>query len=682
MKYKLLYIYVLFCGIAMLYSETLTYPIRNESKPQFDNAGNLQHMSSAVHSEPGEPMLPVKRMKFLLPPETDLQSVSVHFVATSTDTIRGIYSIPPAPLERTEDVIITPDNRSIEDGKDLSIYGDTTFFPKTFLYATQTGKLREYKIVTVTLFTARYNPFCNSVESYSEGELCIRYKTVSNISGKNGNIVPQHTHTLLKTLVANYDDIIDSYRQYPVSRNRNSGYTIITTSAIKAGSKKLNDFIASKRSRGFTVETVTDLGNAEAIRNWLTQNYLSKNIEYVLLIGDPTTGTGDVPMKMTYPWRETPTDFYYSDLSGNWDRNGNGKYGEQGDLGSGGIDLMSEVGVGRIPVYGNDYAILDEILTKTIAYENAPENEIAWRRKLMMAMKGYNAPAEGSRVGEAAKKKISALNSDWSYYRIYDDATGSPELTGVSENFVLYAMSMVETGFVLWMTHGSATDAHSVMSVNGTKQWNKNKQSFVFCGSCLNATPSKSNNLTYSLLKNGSIGAIGGTQTTLFSTGSSMENTGYNSAYMCQFSANLAGKNMHIIDALNTVKASNAPSGNNLQNYMAFTLYGCPAIGIETNSSGVGNTLSESTKSLSKTSLLQVTQKKRTLDISYFLTQKNNIEVALYTPTGQTVQTYASDIKTPGAHTTSLSIESISPGFYFLRLSSHGHSVTQKIVIQ
>ena len=33
-----------------------------------------------------------------------------------------------------------------------------------------------------------------------------------------------------------------------------------------------------------------------------------------------------------------PTDYFYADLSGNWDLNGNGIYGEYADIGTGGID--------------------------------------------------------------------------------------------------------------------------------------------------------------------------------------------------------------------------------------------------------------------------------------------------------------------------------------------------------
>lgn len=50
-------------------------------------------------------------------------------------------------------------------------------------------------------------------------------------------------------------------------------------------------------------------------------------------------------------------------LTGNWDINGNCYYGEWSDFAaSGGVDFSPEVLIGRIPVYGTGYSILDSII--------------------------------------------------------------------------------------------------------------------------------------------------------------------------------------------------------------------------------------------------------------------------------------------------------------------------------
>jgi len=50
-------------------------------------------------------------------------------------------------------------------------------------------------------------------------------------------------------------------------------------------------------------------------------------------------------------------------------------------MGPRGVDFTPEVYVGRIPVYGGDYASLDAILRKIIAYET--DSAAAWRGRLL-----------------------------------------------------------------------------------------------------------------------------------------------------------------------------------------------------------------------------------------------------------------------------------------------------------
>jgi hypothetical protein len=142
-------------------------------------------------------------------------------------------------------------------------------------------------------------------------------------------------------------------------------YVIVTTNQIRNFSKALDGFVAHKNSRGFSVRIVTETDfnlvsgpypnrRAEKIRQWLVNNYQAMGIEYVMLIGnpdpddpmydsdigdeinDPTYMNDDyIPMKQV--WHNLPgglthwgdaTDWYYADLTGNWDADGDGFYGE------------------------------------------------------------------------------------------------------------------------------------------------------------------------------------------------------------------------------------------------------------------------------------------------------------------------------------------------------------------
>ncbi len=132
-------------------------------------------------------------------------------------------------------------------------------------------------------------------------------------------------------------------------------YVIITTPEAET---ILSEFKTWKESLGYSVKIVTtswisssynggDL--EEKIRNFLIEKYREWGINYVLIIGS----RNKIPMRLCYPLAEhngyspTPTDYYYADLTGNWDKDGDGYFGEysQDDM-----DFSPEVYVGRIPI--------------------------------------------------------------------------------------------------------------------------------------------------------------------------------------------------------------------------------------------------------------------------------------------------------------------------------------------
>ncbi len=87
---------------------------------------------------------------------------------------------------------------------------------------------------------------------------------------------------------------------------------------------------------------------AEKIRNAIKYFHANEGVVYVLLAGD----NEDIPLRMVFVSLNQgaddsiPTDLYYSDLDGTWDKNNNGVFGEVADS----VDLYPDVYVSRIPV--------------------------------------------------------------------------------------------------------------------------------------------------------------------------------------------------------------------------------------------------------------------------------------------------------------------------------------------
>ncbi len=142
------------------------------------------------------------------------------------------------------------------------------------------------------------------------------------------------------------------------------------------------------------------IDDAERIRNMIKAYYENENIQWVLLAGDAQDDL--IPIRNVYNpdvYRVTegirsetvggefykPTDFYYADLTGIWDSDGDGNWGEAPQDNSFGFDEISwipEVYVGRLPA--NDAYELGIMVNKTLKYEKDPEIG-DWMNRMLLA---------------------------------------------------------------------------------------------------------------------------------------------------------------------------------------------------------------------------------------------------------------------------------------------------------
>jgi hypothetical protein len=217
--------------------------------------------------------------------------------------------------------------------------------------------MRKWNFVKVQFIPIRYYPNTGKLDFIQSVSVTINYRLLK---------VPPSKVLLKDTIMdkeaesrfINYKQV-QKLRWYwpadfePFPAPAIADYVIITTNDIVANSNILTDFINHKTYFGHTVQVVTEddygalisqapNGTAEKIRQWLIENYIDLGTKWVLLIGnpdpdDPIDGAdtvGDVPMKMCWPHRSSssyqnsPTDHFYANLSGNWDLDGDGFYGE------------------------------------------------------------------------------------------------------------------------------------------------------------------------------------------------------------------------------------------------------------------------------------------------------------------------------------------------------------------
>ncbi len=293
----------------------IDYTNLNYSIDSTENGWFINMESFGGNGQQGHPDLPYRTYTLELPANVIFSSINT--------TIDSIYSTAAGNYTPFKPVVIYADTIVLEE-PNQEIYTTNANYPANPISITNPSNMRNWVFLGIELFPFQYNPV-------------------------TGNLLKIDSIAYIINFEVSRDSI-------PKDSTKVSGYCIITTQTIKESSEKLEEFRLSKERIGFDclVVTVDSLDTCnftnlqapgerpERIRRYLQENYIEKNIEYVLLIGNPDPDDqfhdndyiGDVPMKMAYPERLdsfydiTPTDYYYSDLTGNWDLDGDEIFGE------------------------------------------------------------------------------------------------------------------------------------------------------------------------------------------------------------------------------------------------------------------------------------------------------------------------------------------------------------------
>lgn len=557
----------------------------------------------ATAISPGDPALPFKDIYIILPPNADARSVRIRLLDDTRQVVSYDSDIAPSPP-----IVAMAGGNRVEDwgrgkyiraGRNTLVYGTDAFYPAANVEVIEVGRLRKWLIATVRYYPFRYNPVTRVLERTNGGRILLSVAATGSFTSQSWTQLADDVFDdKVMSLAANYAEARSWYAEPRFAQSSSSqpsasaaDYVILTTSAIVSGSAKLQTFVNHKISRGFSVEVVTEqqwgggTGDTAAnnIRAYLQANYISKGIKYVLLIGNPNPSTGDVPMKMLWPryaydsYREAPSDYYYADLTGNWDLNGNGYYGEQeGDFGVGGVDRLPEVIVGRIPFYG-DFAALDSILQKIIDYESGTTSK-AWVRNVLLSMKPSDDITPGYHLGEAIKS-AAVIPAGMSATRVYENNYGlspAPEYVPCNYSNVLSAWQQ-HAGFHFWWTHGSDTLAADVFTTGNCQYLDDAYPSFTFQCSCLNGKPENGSNLGFELLKRGAIATDSASRVSWYYPGETLfTNTDSNAGMTYQYALKLIKDHLPCGDAHfgMMVQVPNTI----WMNHCVFNLYGDPTI--------------------------------------------------------------------------------------------------------
>ncbi|MBI4722236.1 MAG: T9SS type A sorting domain-containing protein [Candidatus Stahlbacteria bacterium] len=312
----------------------------------------------------GAPGLPQINKLILLPPTAN--AVKIEIIKYISKEVEGEYLIlpiqPPASDEKVSN-FVSPDDK---------IYGSISPYPGKLAELIRTSSMGGYRVCPIRIYPVEYIPEKRELKLYTTIEVKITYEEGKVSAKKCTKQQVEVFQDIIKNRLLNPEDL---YRWSPPLGSKQSEweYVVITEPAFVSAFQPLVDWKTQKGVPSIIVTTdsifanCSGSDNAEKVRNFIVDGFNNHGTIWVLLGGDPSET--DVPIRDKVPtfWTDPcPTDWYFSDLDGNWNADGDNTYGEYTDN----VDLYPDVFVGRATIGNATEA--SNFVQKVLNYEKSP----------------------------------------------------------------------------------------------------------------------------------------------------------------------------------------------------------------------------------------------------------------------------------------------------------------------
>jgi hypothetical protein len=257
------------------------------------------------------------------------------------------------------------------------IYQSDASYPSTPTGNLINSYLNGYAFALSTFTPVIYNPAKKTVSYYQKVTVQITTRTDINATLALKNLT--NSENALKR-VRQFAQNPEMMNQYPVKAALKTNYKnlIITTAQFQAGFDELVNYYNTRgiTTQIATLETIGSMAGQdlqEKMRNYILSEYQTNGIEQVILGGDAEV----VPYRGFYCYvisgsgyedNNIPADIYFSALDGNWNTNGDYKWGEPGE-----DDLLPELSVGRMSFSNADEQA--NMVHKSVSYQGSPVAE-------------------------------------------------------------------------------------------------------------------------------------------------------------------------------------------------------------------------------------------------------------------------------------------------------------------
>ena len=344
-----------------------TYYFDQPSISQIQGYEQVQFTDCMQSALAGQPSLPWQSVSLMLPQGTEAVSIEVEL--SDFQTMEGSHNLFPYQSARTYS-----DPVRKQFGKDEALYASKSVYPTQAYGNLSTQYLNGIGFAFSAFTPVQYVPGTGEVRYATKA--IVRITTTASKTDQSRKLWLNGGNAERAKRLAQNPEMLQTYND----RGRTvGGYDILVVTKQQYVAS-FDDYVSFYLARGLRTQvvdletilsTMSGQDNAEKLRNYIIQEYEDNGIMMVNLGGD----VPDIPYRGLYCYvtsgggdkedNDIPADLYYSALDGNWNDDGDNRWGEIGE-----DDLLPEIGIGRM-CFSNQ-SELDNMLHKAMTYQAEP----------------------------------------------------------------------------------------------------------------------------------------------------------------------------------------------------------------------------------------------------------------------------------------------------------------------
>lgn len=344
-----------------------TYYFDQPSISQIQGYEQIQFTDCMQSAIAGQPSLPWQSVSLMLPQGTEAVSIEVEL--SDFQTMEGNHNLFPYQSARTYS---NPKRKQFE--KDEALYASKSVYPAQAYGKLSTQYLNGVGFAFSAFTPVQYVPGTGEVRYATKAT--VRITTTASKADQSRKLWLNSGNAERAKRLAQNPEMLQTYND----RSRTVGgydLLVVTKQQYVASFDEYVSFYQARglRTRVVDLETILNTmsgqDNAEKLRNYIIQEYEDNGIMMVNLGGD----VPDIPYRGFYcdvlsggshqTDSDIPADLYYAALDGNWNDDGDNRWGEIGE-----DDLLPEIGIGRM-CFSNQ-SELDNMLHKAMTYQSEP----------------------------------------------------------------------------------------------------------------------------------------------------------------------------------------------------------------------------------------------------------------------------------------------------------------------